>query len=100
MLAEGKTFPAKVVPDCPNTAVLLVPLMPTVTLPPDDTTLTFDVPLEMLLRLMPVTPMVMLLAVLLPTMEMLSPAVSVSAALTALATTAVPLANTLPKARL
>ena len=85
-------LPVTSTPDVLNTAMLPVPPMPTVTFPPELVTFTFDVPLEILLRLMPVTPMVTVLDVLLPVIAMLSPAVSVTVPPTALANTAVPLA--------
>ena len=45
ILALGRRSPARVILDGPKTATLEVPPMPIVTLPPELTTDTFDVPL-------------------------------------------------------
>ena len=81
-----------------NTATFDVPATPTVTLPPELTTLTLDVPLDIEFKLIPVTPIVTVLLVLLPVIEMLSPALNEIVLPTELANTAVPLAFTLPNA--
>ena len=48
MLPEALTTPVTYSPEPANTATLPVPPTPTATLPPDVTTVTFDVPLLML----------------------------------------------------